>query len=164
MGFVAPEWLRTFAVLHERAARGELEAPELHTYRHGREVLARVLLAAQQVTLPLGQAARRSLRVARALQVDVECDGQGERAPTLDVSASGFAAWIAMPLTSGHTVTVTLSLPGDRELHALATVVRIEPLDASAHSTVGFQFLGLSEPQSERLQIFVFGALLEHMK
>src|ERR671928_230325 len=49
--------------------------------------LARALLAAQRVTIPTGLRPRRALRVARALQADLDFGTKAVRATTLDVSA-----------------------------------------------------------------------------
>ena len=163
MGSPAPEWLRTFGALHDCAPRGELRGPDLQKYRDGREVLARVLLAAQQVALPRGQQARRSLRAARALHVDVACGGQAERAPTLDVSAGGVAAWLAMSLKPGDEVDLSVQLPKGADLRARARVVSVRRHEASARASVGFQFLSLRPADVERLEMFVFDAVLEHL-
>ena len=126
--------------------------------------LRQIAGSCEQVALPAGHAARRSLRVARALQVDLERNGERERAPALDVSASGFAAWVATPLEPGDEVTATVALPSGKPVQGQARVVRVEPHEARNRSSVGFQFLGLTAGDWERLETFVFDAVLEHIK
>lgn len=136
----------------------------MRSYRDGRDALARVLLAAQQVTLPLGQEARRSVRVARALEIRVEIPGRSERAPTLDISVGGLATWMALPMQSGDEASITLSLPRGEELRARARVVGVQRHDASTRSSVRFQFVDLAANDCERLEMYVFDAILEHLK
>ena len=66
------EWLLTFRQLHEKARRGQLRDAELARYRAGRDELARALLAAQRLQLKPGETPRQALRVARALQLDLD--------------------------------------------------------------------------------------------
>jgi hypothetical protein len=163
MAPLAAEWLHNFVALHERARRGELEGRALESYGRGRSTLARILLAAQRVALPLGGDARGTLRVARAVHVDIESPRGDERAPTLDVSATGFGAWTASPLEPGDVVSVALSLPGGEELRARARVVRVQPNDGGPRRSVGFQFVGLAAGDAERLEMFVFDTVLERL-
>ncbi len=106
------DWLRSFRDLHERARDGSLLPGEESTYHASRDELARAMLAAQKLALKPGETARRSLRVARALQLDLQIGGVHQRTVTLDLSTGGFATLLARPPLLGEVVGVTLRLPG----------------------------------------------------
>ena len=61
-------------------------------------------------------------------------------------------------------MTATVALPRGKPVHGQARVVRVEPHEARNRSSVGFQFLGLPAADWERLETFVFDAVLEHIK
>ncbi len=106
------DWLAKFRDLHERAAADKLSAPEWVAYREGREELARALLAAQRLSLKPGETPRQALRVARALQVNLEWSKGQVRALTMDISVGGFAALLAKAPATTDEVKFTLRLPG----------------------------------------------------
>jgi len=72
-------WLATFRDLHERAKAGKLSQKEAVEYRMAREELARAMLAAHRLSLKPGETPRAALRVARALQVDLDWTVGGTR-------------------------------------------------------------------------------------
>ena len=86
------DWISAFRELHERARRGALTAAEQAAYRTGRDELARALLAAQRLTLKTGETPRQALRVARALQLELDLPTERQRSVTIDVSTGGFSA------------------------------------------------------------------------
>src|SRR5512140_3641701 len=89
------EWLRSFRELHERARKGQLGKAEEPAYRAGRDELARALLSAQRLTVKPGETPRQALRVARALQVDLDLLTSSARAITVDLSTGGFSCLLA---------------------------------------------------------------------
>lgn len=151
-------WLRRFRDLHERSRKGGLGAGEEATYQSMREELARTMLAAQKLALQPGQQARRTLRVARALPVEVELEGQEQRTLTLDVSAGGFSTLLARPPAAGAVVGVTLRLPGSEPIKCQASISEVKPLPGSAR--VSAQFLDLQPKALARLEHFVTDAVL----
>jgi hypothetical protein len=155
------EWLRTFRNLHEQAKKKALSPRELETYLAGRDELARALLAAQHVALQPGVKSRRALRVSRALQADLEFHDGNVRAMTLDVSAGGFAALLAAPPKAGERCKVSLRIPGGEVLRCEARVVEVKKLPGNARAA--FEFVALSTEDLERVETFVFDAVLAQL-
>ena len=156
------DWLKQFRSLHAKARAGGLDRRELAAYHASRDELARALLAAQRLTLDPGQPPRRSLRVARALQADLEFDDGTVRALTIDVSAGGFATRLAKPPRVGEEPKVTLRIPGGEPLRVSARAVEVKPLSGTHRAA--FQFVGLGEEDAERLELFVFDAVLQQLE
>jgi PilZ domain len=156
------EWLKGFRALHEKARQGGLGGRDLASYHAAREELARALLAAQRVGLQPGQRARRSLRVARALQADLELHDGAVRAMTVDVSPGGFAVLVARAPRLDDEAKVSLRLPGREPLVASARVVEVKQQAGTARAS--FMLIGLDEAEAERLEMFVFDAVLEQMQ
>ena len=152
------EWLKEFRQLHARAKGGQLDAAELTRYRAARDELARALLAAQRLTVKPGQVPRRALRVARALQVELDFQGVAERATTLDVSSGGFAALVGRPPRIGDECDVSLRIAHET-LRARARVVEVNP--GVGNARVAFQFLKVAEDEQEKLELLVFDLVLE---
>lgn len=155
-------WLKQFREYHDKAKQGLLGSRELAQYRAARDELARALLAAQRLATPAGVAPRRALRVARALQADVEFHDGTVRAMTLDVGAFGFGALIAKPPKVNDEAKVTVRIPGGEPLRAEVRVVEVKLQPGT--SRVGFAFVGLDEEAIERLETFVFDAALAELK
>ena len=155
------DWLASFRDLHEKARRGPLGPGEEATYRAGRDELARALLAAQRLTVKPGETPRQALRVARALQIDLDLPSSRERAVTTDVSTGGFATLLSRAPPLGEEVGVSLRLPA-----AEALVCRARITDARSlgnHVRVSGQFVRLSEAERERLELFVFDTVLAQL-
>jgi hypothetical protein len=152
------QWLLEFRQLHERARRGQLSERELQLYRNGRDELARALLAAQKLTLGPGQVARQALRVARALQVDLDLVTTRARAVTLDVSTGGFAALLEKAPPLGDEVSYQLRIPASEPVAGKARVADVKPQTGNVR--VAFQFLNQSPEDRELLEMFVFDSVL----
>jgi hypothetical protein len=152
------DWLRGFRDLHERARRGGLKEGEESTYLAARDELARAMVAAQRLSLKPGEKARHKLRVARALQLDLEIGGRYQRTVTLDLSAGGFSTVLAMPPGLGESMGVTLRLPAAESLACRARVTDVKPQDGSAR--VAAAFISLPPADLERLERFVIDAVL----
>ncbi|HEX9399824.1 MAG TPA: PilZ domain-containing protein [Anaeromyxobacter sp.] len=155
------DWLLTFRQLHEKARRGQLRDAELVRYRSGRDELARALLAAQRLQLKAGEAPRRALRVARALQVDLDLATSRQRAITNDLSIGGFACLLPKAPALGDEIGFTLRLPAAEPLAGRARVHDVKVLPGNVR--VAFMFLGLSDKERERLELFVFDTVLAQL-
>src|SRR5512142_296335 len=129
------QWLLEFRQLHEKARRGQLSERERASYRSGRDELARALLAAQRLTLRPGETPRRALRVARALQVDLDLVTSRERAVTIELS------------TGGDEVGFSLRLPASGPLAGRARVTDAKALPGNVR--VSFQFVNQPEAEKE---------------
>jgi len=156
------EWLIGFRALHAKAKQGALAGRDLAGYQAAREELARALLSAQRVTLQPGQHARRTLRVSRALQADLEFHDGGVRAMTLDVSAGGFAALLARAPRVDEEVEVSLRIPEREPLCARARVVEVKQQVGTVRAS--FEYVGLDADDAERLETFIFDAVLAQMQ
>ena len=152
------DWLRDFRELHERARRGALSAGEDSTYQANRDELARAMLAAQRLTLKPGEKARRALRVAKALQLDLEINGTRLRTLTLDVSVCGFSTILARPPVLGELAKVTLRLPGSAALACLASITDVKHQEGSVR--ISAQFVDLPPADRERLELFIIDTVL----
>jgi hypothetical protein len=155
------EWLKQFRALHQEAKRGSLDAQALADYHAARDELARALLAAQHVALEPGQRPRRMLRAYCALQADLEFFDGTLRVTTRQVSSGGFSALLARPPRLDEEVKVALRVPGGEPLKGSARVVESKPQAGAA--PVSFRWVGLTDAETERLEVFVFDAVLDQM-
>jgi len=155
------EWLSAFREMHEKARRKQLSAADLQIYRTGRDELARALLAAQRLTLKPGETPRRAMRVARALQVDIDMLTARERASTIDISTGGCSCLLARAPPLGDEVGLSMRIPAS---DPLACRGRIADVKAQAGNVrAAFQFVGLSDDDKERLEMFVFDTVLAQL-
>ncbi len=154
-------FLARFRELHRDGGAGTLSAEEREEYRRGREELARALLSVQRLSLKPGETARQSLRVARALQVDLEWPKGQARAVTLDLSVGGFAALMAKAPSQSDEVECVLRLPGGDALKAKARVVNVAVQANSVR--VAYAFQGLADEGRDRLERVVFDTVLDQM-
>jgi hypothetical protein len=161
MGSSLTEWLLGFRQLHELARREQLRDAELARYRAGRDELARALLAAQKLQLRTGEVPRRALRVARALQLDLDFGTSATRAVTTDVSTGGFSCLLAKAPSLGDEARFSLRMPASEPLAGTARVQDVRP--NAGNVRVSFAFLGLSEADRERVELFVFDTVLAQL-
>ncbi len=152
------DWMKGFRDLHERARAGTLPDDDLQTYRAARDELARALLSAQRLTVKPGETPRAALRVARALQVDLDMLTSKARAITIDLCTGGFACLLAKAPPAGDEVAFALRLPGSETLSGKVRVADIKPQQGNVR--VSFQFSGLSAEDREQVEMFVFDTVL----
>jgi hypothetical protein len=156
------QWLTAFKALHEKARQGTLEAADERDYKAGREELARALVAAQRLNMQPGQSPRHALRVARALQVDLESQVRKERLTTSDLSMGGFSALLARAPMSDEALTATLRLPGTDPVVASVTMAGMKAQPGNVR--VSFAFTRLEGPAAERLELAIFDAVLINLR
>ncbi|HET8733345.1 MAG TPA: PilZ domain-containing protein [Anaeromyxobacteraceae bacterium] len=154
-------WLTELKALHEKARSGTLGPTEQREYRSRRAELARALLAAQSLTRQPGQSARQSLRVARALQVELSGAGRSERLTTFDISAGGFAAPMGSAPETGAMLTASIRLPGTDPLVTPVKVVGSVPM--VGYSRVSFSFGRLDPASAERLDLAILDMVLQQL-
>jgi hypothetical protein len=159
-GGTLAEWLKSFRELHERARKGQLGKDEA-VYRAGRDELARALLSAQRLTVKPGETPRQALRVARALQVDLDLLTSSARAITIDLSTGGFSCLLAKAPPMGDEVSFSLRIPGAEPLAGKAKVADVKPQQGNVR--VSFQFAGLDQAERERMELFVFDTVLAQL-
>jgi hypothetical protein len=155
------DWLAAFRDLHEQAVAGTLAEGGWVVYRQGREELARALLAAQRLALKPGETPRQALRVARALQVDLEWPKGEVRALTVDLSVGGFATLLARAPASSDDVKYALKLPGGAVVKGTARVadIRVQPFNVR----VALAFRDLAEPDRDRIELVIFDTVLQQL-
>ncbi len=155
------EWISAFRELHERARRGALTAGELTAYRSGRDELARALLAAQRLTLKSGETPRQALRVARALQLELDLPTMRVRSVTVDLSTGGFSCLLDKAPPVGDEVGVSLRLPAADPVVCRARITDARP--QGGHVRVAGRFEAMPPADRERLELFVFDTVLAQL-
>ncbi len=155
------EWMKAFRGLHDRARGGKLSPSEIEDYRAARDELARALLSAQRLTVKPGETPRAALRVARALQVDLDMITAQARAITIDLCTGGFACLLAKAPSMNDEIRFTLRLPGTEALAGKVRVADVKPQQGNVR--VSFQFVGLSGDDRERVEMFVFDTVLSQI-
>jgi hypothetical protein len=155
------QWLAAFRTLHEKARKGALSERESREYQAGRDELARALVAAQRLTLQPTQAPRQALRVARALQVELESPVRKDRLTTFDLSLGGFSALLARAPAHDEVLTATLRLPGTEPLTARVKLAGTK--QQTGNVRVSFAFGELAGKDQERLELAIFDAVLSQL-
>ena len=156
------EWLVRFKAQHEQARAGRLSGDGMADYRAGRDELARALLGAQAASLKPGEVPRQALRVARALQADLEWSVDRVRAVTQELSAGGFSALLAKTPPTDEEIKVQLRLPGGEIVSGRARVAGSVVLPAVVR--VSFAFQGLGAADRDRLEFAVFVTVLQSIQ
>lgn len=155
------DWLAGFRELHERARAGQLAPEELTAYRDARAELGKTLLVAQQISYDFGRARRQGIRVAWALQVDLEI-GRGQvRAVTVDISSGGFAVLLGAALPRGSELAFEIRLPGGHRVSGTARV--INAVEGPAHYRASFAFADVPAGDRDRLELFLFDKILDRL-
>ena len=156
-------WVATFKALHDRARKGELSSAERAQYLAQREELARALVVAQRlVTLP-DQTARQTLRVARALHVELELLEGRQRVVTQHLSSRGFGAVVPKELVRNTAIGFSLRLPSTAD----PIVGRVKVLDVQARTgeiLISFAFNELGAADLERLELLLFDTILQQFE
>jgi hypothetical protein len=155
------EWLRAFRALHERAKTGGLGAEDAAAYRAGSDELARALLAAQRLGLKPGEVPRHALRVARAVQVDLETAVWRARVSTVDLGVGGFSALLAKPPPAGEDLRCVMKIPGGAPL--TATVVTADVKQQSGTVRASFAFRGLGDEERGVIERLVIDTALSQI-
>ena len=154
-------WITAFKVLHERARKSDLSSGERSQYLSNREELAGALVAAQRLTLLPGQTARQSLRVARALQIDLDLLEGRVRVMTMQVSSGGFGALLAKDPGPNQAIGFTMRVPASAD----PIIGRVKVCDVQKRTgnfLISFAFDGaLSAADQDRLEMILFDTVLQ---
>ena len=157
------QWVEQFRSLHLQARKGQLSESEQRRYVAAREYFARALTAAQGLSMPVNQSARRMFRVAQGLQVDLTFTTGAVRAMTLDVSVGGFSVMMHKPPPETEQPGFSLRLPGNQEpVAGRARQVSVQRKIGSHR--VSFAIQGLSEKDETRLELTLFDLALDRIK
>jgi hypothetical protein len=155
------DWLRVFRTLHEKAKQGGLAGEDAEAYRGGCDELARALMAAQKLAARPGEAPRHALRVARAVQVDLETPLSKVRSMTVDLGVTGFSTILAKAPPAGDEVTATMKLPGREPLTAVVIPGDARPQPGSVR--VAFTFRKLADADRAALELLVIDTALSQL-
>lgn len=154
------QWIAGFRQQHARHKAEPLTGEDLATYLAMREELARSLVAAQGLTVPVGQNARRHFRVAQVFPVELNNLYQSV---TRDVSRAGFSAVVQGAFKEGERIAFSLTLGrGIEPVTGSANVVSSLRLQGS--SRVSFAIDHLADGGAERLECALFDAVLSRLK
>jgi hypothetical protein len=157
------DWLIRFKAQHEQARGGSLSGDALADYRSGRDELARALLGAQAASLKPGEVPRQALRVARAVQADLEWSVDRVRVVTQEISAGGFSALLGKVPPTDEEIKFNLRLPGGADpVSGRARVVGSAVQGSVVR--VSFAFHGLGAVERDRIEFAVFDAVLESIR
>jgi len=155
------DWIRQFRALHTEARKGTLSQEELQAYRGACDEFARALMGARRQVAKPGVSPRHALRVAKALQVDLESAMTQARAMTLELGASGFSAILPKAPRLGDEFTCRLRLPDGDPLETTLTVGEVKVQPGSVR--VSFDFPKLSEQTTARLETIVIDTALSQV-
>lgn len=155
------DWLRVFRAIHEKAKAGTLSPQDAEDYYAGCDELSRALMAAQKLAPKPGEAPRHALRVARALQVDLETSVSSVRAMTIDLGVSGFSAILAKAPRADDAFRCTVRVPGAPPVVAEALPSEVKQQPGSVR--VSFSFRGLSDTDRALLERLVIDTALSQL-
>ncbi len=155
------DWLRLFRTLHEKAKKGGLSAEDAEAYRGGCDELARALMAAQRLAAKPGEAPRHALRVARAVQVDLETPISHVRSLTVDLGGTGVSGLLAKLPPAGEEHTATLKLPDRPPLVTPVLPAETRPQTGSIRAS--FTFKKLSDADRAALELLVIDIALSQL-
>lgn len=146
--------------MHGKAKAGTLPPAEHGAYLAQRDELARMMLAAQKLTLKPGERPREALRMARALPLTIEHSRGTERTTSLDLSVGGFGTIVGARVPAGETVKFTMKMP---EGAALVGTARVMHAVAHGGTRISCAFVGLADADKARLETLVFDAVLSSL-
>ncbi len=152
------EWLRAFRALHEKARGGALTPDESAAYLAGRDELASALISAQRLLVDASDPPRKALRVALALQVDLESSTSWVRAVTSTVSVGGFSALLAKAPAPGERLNCFIRIPGGERIAGKVVPGAVKP--QAENVSASFVFTQLRDSDRERLEFVVFDTAL----
>lgn len=154
------EWTNRLEALHALRRLGtELAERDLAWYQAARAALLGSARATQNLAIPGDHRARRSLRLARAMPVEVILPGGKLFCMTSDFSAGGFAVVMDVPVLAQGQLEVTLGLPGERPVTVAASVAGVRE-EGRLHRT-SFAFLPGDHAEMARLEDFILTCVLE---
>jgi hypothetical protein len=154
------EWMGVFRELHTRLKADQLTPKERERYLSMREELARSLAAAQGLTVPEGQNARRYFRVAQVFRVELN---NLSTAMTRDVSRSGFSATVPGTFAENAALSFAITLGrGQDPITGQGHVVT--SLKQQGNSKISVAIDVLNDANAERLEVALFDSVLARFK
>jgi hypothetical protein len=155
------DWIRQFRALHAESKKGTLTPEELQAYRGACDEFARALMGAQKQVPRPGEPPRYGLRVARAVQVELESAVTQARVSTVDLGATGFSAILAKAPKVGDAFEGKVKLPGGDPVEVALTVSDLKIQPGSVRVT--FAFGKLPDATRERIAELVIDTALSQI-
>jgi hypothetical protein len=133
------QWMAQFCGWHEQYRKGELGEESLPLYREARGDLIDMLIVAQRLEIRT-DGARRALRMARALQVELDLPTGRVMALTQDISTGGLSALVGQAPPVGAMLSFRLKLGrGIEPIAGRARVVAAIPMQGSVRMAIAFE-------------------------
>jgi hypothetical protein len=154
------QWLAGFRELHAKHKQTPLADADLRRYHNMREELARSLVAAQGLTVPEGQNARRYFRVAQVLPLELN---NLHKSVTRDISRIGFSAVVQGTFKEGERLSFIITLARGVEA-ATGSAHVVTSVRQQGSSRVSFAIDHLDDAAAERLEVALFDAVLSRLK
>jgi hypothetical protein len=155
------DWIRQFRALHGEAKKGALAQGELEQYHAACDEFARALMATQKASLKPGELPRYALRIARAVQVELESPTNLLKLTTIDLGVGGFAAIVAKALKVGDEFSCKMKLPGGDPVETTVYVVESKVQPGSFRASFGFRKLG--DESKRRIELLVIDTALSNI-
>jgi hypothetical protein len=158
------EWLDGVFGLHDRARQGTLVGPERATYLLARRDVSQLILTGHLLTLKPGESPRRSLRVVRALRLDLELPPGQLVTETLDVSVGGCSTIVPEHAQIGDQVRFKLHLGmGSEPVAGTGWVVGSTRLE-DGDLRLSLRFEEVSAAHLDLLELLVFDAVVQKLR
>ncbi len=158
------EWLDGVFALHDRARAGTLAGAERETYLQARRDVEQFLLTGHRLTLKPGEEPRRSLRVVRALRLDLELQTGNLLAETLDVSKGGLSTIVPDRTRVDDQMRFRLHVGLSPEpVAGVGKVVGVARLE-DGDQRVSMRFEPLSPAHLDLLELLVFDAVVQTIR
>jgi hypothetical protein len=155
-------WLAQFCAWHEQYRKGELAENALPMYKEGRADLAAIMVMAQRLEIRT-DGSRQTLRMARAMQVELGLPRGKIVAVTQDISVGGLSALVGEAPEVGARVSFRLKMGrGMEPVVGHGRVVAAIPVQGSARMAIAFD--GLAEEARLRIEDLVFDAICAEMR
>lgn len=155
------DWIRQFRALHAEALKGTLDAEELKAYQGACDEFARALMGARKQAAKPGQSPRHALRVAKAVQVELESSVTQVKTTTIELGVGGFLAILPKAPKVGDSFQCKLKLPGGDPLETALSVSEVKLQPGSVR--VSFDFCKLSDETKGRIEKIVIDAALSQV-
>ncbi len=155
------DWIRQFRALHAEAMKGTLSPEELQAYRGACDEFARALMGARKQAAKPGESPRHALRVAKALQVELESAVTQAKTTTIELGVGGFLTILPKAPKLGDEFSCRLKLPGGDPLETTLDVAEVKLQPGSVR--VSFNFRKLSDETKTRIEAIVIDTALSQV-
>ncbi len=145
-------------VLLKKKRAGTLHGDERSAYRATADAFLDLVLANQNAGSRTAHQPRRSVRVARSIEVDLTERRVPGRSLSLDIGLGGFSALLARPLDLDTTFMVRLRLRGEEWISPRVQVASVQARRGVYR--VSFAFVALSEDNRDLLEMAIVSDLL----